>query len=65
MQRFLRRAAGTTRILVGDQDRGHLPARWLEVLASYPVSGLGAAEDAEVTQVLVLGPAPRTAGARR
>jgi len=56
MQRFLRRAAGSAQILVGDPDRGHLPARWLEVLASYRVSGLGAAEDTEVTEVLVLGP---------
>ena len=58
MQRFLRRAATDTRILVGDPDRGHLPARWLTVLAGYRVRGLDAAEDSEVTEVLVLGPTP-------
>jgi predicted nicotinamide N-methyase len=65
MQRFLRRAANNTQILVGDPDRGHLPDRWLEVLASYRVSGLGAAEDARVREVLVLGPAPRSVSTRR
>jgi predicted nicotinamide N-methyase len=53
---FLRRAAARdARVLVGDPGRGHLPRRWLEVLTSYPVRGLGAAEDAEITEVSVLG----------
>lgn len=55
MQRFLRRVASETHVVVGDPDRGHLPARWLRVLASYRVSDLGAAEDAQVTEVSVLG----------
>jgi predicted nicotinamide N-methyase len=54
---FLRRsAARDARVLVGDPGRGHLP-RWLKVLTSYRVSSLGAAEDAELTEVSVLGPA--------
>jgi predicted nicotinamide N-methyase len=55
---FLRRAAARdTHVLVGDPGRGHLPHRWLKVLTSYRVRGLGAAEDAELTEVSVLGPA--------
>jgi predicted nicotinamide N-methyase len=55
---FLRRAATRdARFLVGDPGRGHLPRRWLTVLTSYLVRGLGAAEDAELTEVSVLGPA--------
>ncbi|WP_433828949.1 class I SAM-dependent methyltransferase [Actinoplanes sp. CA-015351] len=60
MQSFLQRAvARGAHVLVGDPDRGHLPASWLKVLTSYRVSGLGAAEDSEITRVSVLGPANR------
>ncbi|MGI5175148.1 class I SAM-dependent methyltransferase [Dactylosporangium sp. CA-152071] len=53
---FLRRAAARhARVLVGDPGRGHLPHWWLKVLTSYRVRGLGAAEDAELTEVSVLG----------
>lgn len=53
---FLRRAAARdVRFLVGDPGRGHLPDRWLTVLTSYLVRGLGAAEDAELTEVSVFG----------
>lgn len=53
---FLRRAADRgARVLVGDPGRGHLPEDWLKVLTSYRVRGLGAAEDAELTEVSVLG----------
>lgn len=59
MQRFLRQAdAAGVRVLVGDPDRGHLPERWLTTVARYQVRGLGAAEDAEITEVAVLSPAP-------
>jgi predicted nicotinamide N-methyase len=55
---FLRRAAARdARVLVGDPGRRHLPHRWLKVLTSYRVRGLGAAEDAQLTEVSVLGPA--------
>jgi predicted nicotinamide N-methyase len=55
---FLRRAAARgARVLVGDPGRAHLPHRWLMVLTSYRVCGLGAAEDAGLTGVSVLGPA--------
>ncbi len=55
---FLSRAAARdARVLVGDPGRQHLPYRWLKVLTSYRVRGLGAAEDAELTEVSVLGPA--------
>ncbi|MFJ8581725.1 class I SAM-dependent methyltransferase [Micromonospora sp. NPDC093277] len=58
MLEFLHRAADRgARVLVGDPGRGHLPHRWLKVLTSYQVRGLGAAEDAELTEVSVLGPA--------
>jgi predicted nicotinamide N-methyase len=57
MLRFLRRAtARGAQVLVGDPGRGHLPDGWLEVVASYPVSMLGAPEDAQLTQVHVLRP---------
>jgi predicted nicotinamide N-methyase len=59
MQGFLRRAAARgAHFLVGDPDRGHLPGDQLEVLTSYRVYGLGAAEDMQLTEVSVLGPAP-------
>lgn len=59
MQGFLRRAAARgAHFLVGDPDRGHLPDDQLEVLTSYRVYGLGAAEDMQLTEVSVLGPAP-------
>lgn len=55
---FLRRAAARdARVFVGDPGRGHLPRRWLKILTGYRVRGLGAAEDAELTEVSVLGPA--------
>lgn len=55
---FLRRAAARgAGVLVGDPGRGHLPHWWLKVLTGYRVRGLGAAEDAELTEVSVLGPA--------
>ncbi|MCW3817856.1 50S ribosomal protein L11 methyltransferase [Micromonospora sp. DR5-3] len=55
---FLHRAADRgARVLVGDPGRGHLPQDWLKVMTSYQVRGLGAAEDAELTEVSVLGPA--------
>ncbi|MDI6100248.1 50S ribosomal protein L11 methyltransferase [Actinoplanes sp. NEAU-A12] len=58
MQGFLRRAAARgAYFLVGDPDRGHLPGGQLEVLTSYRVFGLGAAEDMQLTEVSVLGPA--------
>ncbi|MFE9655562.1 class I SAM-dependent methyltransferase [Micromonospora sp. NPDC006431] len=53
---FLRRAADRGAcVLVGDPGRRHLPEDWLKVLTSYRVRGLGAAEDAELTEVSVLG----------
>jgi predicted nicotinamide N-methyase len=58
MLRFLQRGAGRgAQILVGDPGRRDLPRHWLEVLASYPVSMQGAAEDAQLTLVQVLRPA--------
>jgi predicted nicotinamide N-methyase len=55
---FLRRAAARdARVLVGDPGREHLPHRWLKVLTGYRVRGLGSPEDAELTEVSVLGPA--------
>jgi predicted nicotinamide N-methyase len=55
---FLRRAAARgAAVLVGDPGRGHLPQWWLTVLDRYRVRGLGAPEDAELTEVSVLGPA--------
>jgi predicted nicotinamide N-methyase len=55
MLSFLRRAEGRgARILVGDPGRDFLPHDGLEVLASYQVSMLGAAEDAQISQVQVL-----------
>lgn len=57
MLRFLQRAAARgAQILVGDPGRSHLPERWLEVVASYPVSMPGAPEDAQLTRVQVLRP---------
>jgi predicted nicotinamide N-methyase len=52
---FLKRvAARDAIILVGDPGREHLPRHWLEVVAGYRVSALGAPEDAEITLVQVL-----------
>lgn len=57
MLAFLHRAAARgARILVGDPGRAHLPHDSLKVVASYPVSGIGAPEDAQVRQVYVLQP---------
>jgi predicted nicotinamide N-methyase len=50
------------RALVGDPGRRHLPHRGLETVDGYQVAGLGAAEDAEITEVAVLRPVRRTAG---
>ncbi|WP_407653718.1 class I SAM-dependent methyltransferase [Actinoplanes oblitus] len=52
---LLRVTARGGRILVGDPGRGHLPDWWLPVLTSYRISGLGAAQDAAITEVTVLG----------
>ncbi|WP_436530852.1 class I SAM-dependent methyltransferase [Actinoplanes sp. HUAS TT8] len=56
MTGFLRRATarGAT-VLVGDPGRGHVPEQWLQVLRSYRITGLGAAEDSGITEVSVLG----------
>jgi predicted nicotinamide N-methyase len=55
---FLHRAAARgARVLVGDPGRGYLPQTRLAVLDRYRVRGLGAPEDAELTEVSVLGPA--------
>ncbi|AEV85558.1 hypothetical protein ACWT_4536 [Actinoplanes sp. SE50] len=55
MGAFLRRAADRgAEILVGDPGRGHVPA-WLRELTTYRISGLGAAQDAAITEVSVLG----------
>ncbi|GAA2847912.1 ribosomal protein L11 methyltransferase [Actinoplanes cyaneus] len=53
---FLRRATarGAT-VLVGDPGRGHVPEHWLQVLRAYRITGLGAAQDAGITEVSVLG----------
>jgi predicted nicotinamide N-methyase len=60
MTRFLQRVAGRgARVLVGDPGREHLPRHWLEVLAGYPVSALGAPQDAQITRVQVLQPGAR------
>jgi predicted nicotinamide N-methyase len=57
MLRFLRRAAARgALVLVGDPGRGHLPHRWLEPVAAYPVATPGAAEDSQITRVQVLRP---------
>ncbi|TDB71402.1 methyltransferase [Micromonospora sp. KC723] len=54
---FLRRAAATgTDVLVGDPDRGYLPAAGLEVVASYPVPTTEPSVDSPVRRVQVLRP---------
>jgi predicted nicotinamide N-methyase len=59
MLRFLERAAARgARVLVGDPGRAFLPHDRLEVVASYEVSMMGAAEDAEIKQAHVLQPLP-------
>jgi predicted nicotinamide N-methyase len=56
MQRFLQRCLSRgAQVLIGDPDRGYLPAQWLTVLRSYSVSGIGAATDAGISRVSVLG----------
>jgi predicted nicotinamide N-methyase len=63
---FLHRVvARGARALVGDPGRGHLPRRELEVVDGYRIAGLGAAEDAEITDVAVLRPVRPAAGRRR
>jgi predicted nicotinamide N-methyase len=55
MSAFLRRALDRgARVLVGDPGRDYLPDAGLEVLTTYQVSMLGAAEDAQISQVQVL-----------
>jgi predicted nicotinamide N-methyase len=55
MLSFLQRAATRgARVLVGDPGRAYLPHDRLEVLASYQVSMMGAAEDAQISQAYVL-----------
>jgi predicted nicotinamide N-methyase len=57
MLRFLERAAARgARVLVGDPGRPHLPSDRLEVVASYQVSTMDAAEDAEIRETHVLRP---------
>ncbi|MDH6465397.1 putative nicotinamide N-methyase [Micromonospora sp. A200] len=54
---FLRRAAAAGAVvLVGDPDRGHLPAEALEVVASYPVPTTEPYVDSPVRRVQVLRP---------
>ncbi|MGC1211950.1 MAG: 50S ribosomal protein L11 methyltransferase [Micromonospora sp.] len=54
---FLRRAAASgAQVLVGDPDRGHLPAGRLELVASYPVPTTEPAVDSPVRRVQVLRP---------
>lgn len=54
---FLRRAAAAgAQVLVGDPDRGHLPAGALEVVARYPVPTTEPQVDGLVRQVQVLRP---------
>jgi predicted nicotinamide N-methyase len=60
MQSFLRRCAlRGALVLAGDPHRGHLPAQGLRVLTTYRVAGLGAATDAEIRRVSVLGATAR------
>ncbi|MGQ5262948.1 class I SAM-dependent methyltransferase [Micromonospora sp. ZYX-F-536] len=55
---FLQRAAaGGADVLVGDPDRGHLPADRLTVLADYPVPTTEPSVDSSLRRVLVLRPA--------
>jgi predicted nicotinamide N-methyase len=55
MLAFLHRAAARgARVLVGDPGRAYLPQDRLEVVASYEVSLMGAAEDAQISQAYVL-----------
>ncbi|MCO1597747.1 50S ribosomal protein L11 methyltransferase [Micromonospora sp. RHAY321] len=55
---FLQRAAaGGAEVLVGDPDRGHLPADRLTVLADYPVPTTEPSVDSSLRRVLVLRPA--------
>ncbi|GAB3186033.1 methyltransferase [Micromonospora palomenae] len=54
---FLHRAAAAGAVvLVGDPDRGHLPAEALEVVASYPVPTTEPYVDSPVRRVQVLRP---------
>ncbi|MEU5939832.1 50S ribosomal protein L11 methyltransferase [Micromonospora sp. NPDC047548] len=54
---FLRRAAAAGAVvLVGDPDRGHLPAAALDVVASYPVPTTEPFVDSPVRRVQVLRP---------
>jgi predicted nicotinamide N-methyase len=55
MLAFLRRAAARgARVLIGDPGRAYLPYGGLQVVANYQVCTLGAAEDAQISQVYVL-----------
>lgn len=51
---FLTRAVNRgARILLGDPDRGHLPAAGLKLAATYPVPVIGAPEDTQIHQTNV------------
>jgi predicted nicotinamide N-methyase len=55
MLSFLQRAARRgARVLVGDPGRAYLPHDRMEVVASYQVSMMGAAEDAQIRHAYVL-----------
>ncbi|MCW2639291.1 MAG: methyltransferase [Dactylosporangium sp.] len=55
MLSFLQRAAKRgARVLVGDPGRAYLPHDRMEVVASYQVSMMGAAEDAQIRHAYVL-----------
>jgi predicted nicotinamide N-methyase len=51
---FITRAANRgAHVLVGDPGRGHLPVDALEMVASYPLSVVGAPEDAQIARTSV------------
>ncbi|GIJ44078.1 50S ribosomal protein L11 methyltransferase [Virgisporangium aliadipatigenens] len=60
MSEFLHRcAARGARVLVGEPGRGHVPPGSMEIVKTYTAHGLGAPEDAGITEVTVLRPAGR------
>lgn len=64
MLRFVERAAARgAHVLVGDPGRAYLPRHRLAVVAGYPVTVVGAPEDAQITWVNVLQPVTRAGGA--
>lgn len=63
MLRFVERVADRgAQVLVGDPGRNHLPGHRLQIVADYPVTTVGAPEDAQLTRVHVLQPVNRVAG---